>query len=278
MAFLPRPFNAADYPLRPALTAPSLADATSSLANELHRAGLTLKGAPICDGKIHRVPTVEKPRSDNGWYSAHITDTGLVFSSFGDWAMGGTHSWSSVSESQFTAEDRAAVERARAAAEAERERLARDAAVKAQAEAARAVPADPAHPYLVAKGISPCGALQLGTDLFLPLRNERGEITTRQLINPQGEKDYLYGGRKLGSWVEIPGAFKGRAIICEGFATGASIAQATGEPVMCAMDTSGLKPCARRCGASRPQRRSSLRATTTSWAPVSATPPRPPRP
>lgn len=244
MVLLPRFVTAAPMPLRPALTAPSLADATSSLANELHRAGLTLKGAPRCDGKIHRVPTTDKPRSDNGWYSAHVTQSGLVFANFGDWGTGGTHSWSSIAESHFTPEDRAEIDARNRANEAERDRLAQDAAAKAQDEAARAVPADPAHPYLVAKGIPPSGALQFGADLFLPLRNERGEITTRQLINPQGEKDYLYGGRKLGSWVEIPGAFKGRAIICEGFATGASIAQATGEPVMCAMDTSGLKPCA----------------------------------
>jgi putative DNA primase/helicase len=139
-------------------------------------------------------------------------------------------------------------------------RLREAAAAKAQAiwneppgalEAAQ--PSVSEHPYIRRKGIKPhgvkvyrgslsirdmdCnGAIMLSTKL-------NGKITSLQFINAEGEKRFLHGGEK--GYFVIGNIDPGKtACICEGYATGASIHEATGHAVIVAFDAGNMKKIA----------------------------------
>lgn len=109
-------------------------------------------------------------------------------------------------------------------------------------------PADPNQAYLAKKGIEPHGARQeQDGNLIIPARNIYSEITTLQRIFPSGDKRFLLGGTKKGSFFILneqqidPNK---TTYLCEGFATAASVQKATGKPTICAFDAGNLKPVA----------------------------------
>jgi putative DNA primase/helicase len=98
------------------------------------------------------------------------------------------------------------------------------------------------HPYLTRKGIKPNGVKLHNDALVIPLRAD-GEIQSLQFIAPDGSKKFLTGGRVAGCYFSI-GKLKDATalVICEGFATGASIHEATGHPVAVAFNAGNLLP------------------------------------
>ncbi|MFM4831934.1 DUF927 domain-containing protein [Aeromonas media] len=105
-------------------------------------------------------------------------------------------------------------------------------------------------PYLTAKGLEWPQATINSTlireggenfpagSLAVTLTNEGGDLVNVQLIRADGIKRYLHGGQKAGAFHRIEGG--ALVAICEGYATGLSIHQATGATVYCAMDASNL--------------------------------------
>lgn len=105
------------------------------------------------------------------------------------------------------------------------------------------------HPYLTAKGVKSYG---LRTDqhgnLIIPL-SQNGNISTIQFISEFGKKTLLSkekGGRKKGSSFRVGAATGDTFYICEGYATGASIHEATGAPCFMTVDAGNLKPAAEK--------------------------------
>ena len=112
-------------------------------------------------------------------------------------------------------------------------------------EAAHPAPAD--HPYLRRKQVGPHGLrCDSAGNLIVPLRDVEGVLHTIETITPAGEKRYLAGGAKAGHFCTIGGPLGGAGafLICEGWATGASLHEATGLPVVAAMDAGNLGPVA----------------------------------
>ncbi|WP_051304959.1 DUF927 domain-containing protein [Chitinilyticum litopenaei] len=138
-------------------------------------------------------------------------------------------------------------------AEQEAERL--RAAAKAKAAVlwtkAGAVRAD--HPYLIAKGIKPYGAKQLGGMLVLPLK-VGGKLVNLQLIGLDGSKCFLVGGQVKGAALTL-GSLKDatEVLLCEGWATGCSLHEATGQPVIVAWNAGNLVRTAERLAADLPE-------------------------
>ena len=81
-----------------------------------------------------------------------------------------------------------------------------------------------------------------GRRLIVPLYNARGELRSLQFISIRGTKRYLFGGEKAGCCTKLPtgGASLRFIVICEGWATGASLYEATGLPVLVALDADKL--------------------------------------
>ena len=75
--------------------------------------------------------------------------------------------------------------------------------------------------------------------LVVPLRNPEGRITSLEFIAPDGEKRFLPRGVKAGCYFSI-GKPEGVLYIAEGFATAASVHEATGQAVAVAFDAGNL--------------------------------------
>lgn len=225
----------------------------AELAAHLAEAGLAVSD-PEVDGRVHRVRCACGPSGAPGWYVARPIGTRVV-------AWHGC--WRCTPERQTWTSGNGAL------SEAERAELERQRARRAKAEAARhekvaaalakhlpaLPPCPPEHPYLVAKAVRPHGALLwTGPDphlrppvLVLPLRDLTGKVWSAQFIDAEGTKLFESGGRVSGCAFTIgmlPEG-EGRALVCEGFATGATLFESTGLPVLCAMNAGNLLPVVR---------------------------------
>ncbi len=197
-------------------------------------------------GNFHRFPGVGK-RNGNTAAWCKLFDDGLG-GCFGDWSSGFSEHWQAKRDKPFSAMEREAFKRhvAEAQAQAEAECKARqdEAAKKAAAiwQAARPAPDD--HPYLISKGIKAHGLRLHKETLVVPMR-DGAELHSLQFIAADGEKRFLTGGRTAGCYFSI-GTTQGAAALCiaEGFATSATIYEATQHPVAVVFSAGNLLPVA----------------------------------
>lgn len=161
-------------------------------------------------------------------------------------------------ESQWTDEEkreyvkRKEAERAAAARQRELDRARASAEARRRWEAATAP--RPEHPYLKRKGLGGTyGARQIGRDLVLPIRDSQGAVMNVQIIAPSGEKRF-HPGAPVAGGVFMIGTDGGEAqpsegatehvFLCEGFATGATVWEATGSLVFVCLDCGNLPKAA----------------------------------
>lgn len=204
----------------------------------------------IPDGKLHRFSTSGKRGDDAGWYV--FFNDNIPAGMFGDWRSGFSQKWhADIGRKLSKAEDNALRERViaqvskRMAEEAERHEKARWRAKKIWNEAVPVIH----HPYLKNKKIKPHGAKVFNGALVIPIHNEWDRIVNIQFIQPDGTKRFLAGGQKKGCFLGI-GELTNLILICEGFATGASIYEAsirekTPAYVVVAFDAGNLLPVAK---------------------------------
>lgn len=142
-------------------------------------------------------------------------------------------------------------------AEAEQYRHRAEKAARAAAELWAEAAADGASPYLQRKGVQAHGVrfLRDGT-LLVPLRDAAGELHNLQRIAPRPptedeqsrgltEKRFLPGGRKRGLFHVIgpasdDSAAPGLVLMAEGYATAATLHEASGLPAVVAFDAGNL--------------------------------------
>lgn len=202
----------------------------------------------ITDGKIHRYrASGDKSGSENGWYVLYV-DGAIPAGAFGSWKTGESTTWCAKSESKLSPAERAAwreaQEQAKRAREAEQKHVHEEARIKVNELWAKAKPAAVGeHPYLLAKGVRPYGLRLMGEMLLVPVRNASGLVTSMQFIGKDGKKRFKTGGEVAGCYFAI-GKFDGILLICEGFATGASLREATGHAVAVAFNAGNLLPVA----------------------------------
>ena len=132
----------------------------------------------------------------------------------------------------------------------QRERQA-EAATAAALRWAGAVPAS-THPYLTAKGVKAHGIrLESRQTLLVPMRDAEGRMHSLQAIETDGSKFFTKGGRVKGCYHAI-GRPSGRLVVCEGYATGATIHEQTGAAVAVAFNAANLLPVAKALRAKFP--------------------------
>jgi len=206
----------------------------------------------IIDGNIHRFRSgsTAKRLDRAGWYVAHAD--GIPCITFGCWReditittrvdMGG-RKWSPAEEMAHIA--RIAAAKKKRDAEIERDRGI--AASDVETIWSGGTQATSEHPYLKRKGIEAHGARVTGDGrLMVPLFSPDGELASLQYIDDthgQGDKKYHPGGQTSGMFwmlgtLDQPGVL----YIAEGFATAATIHQATNRPCIVAYSASSLVP------------------------------------
>ncbi len=140
----------------------------------------------------------------------------------------------------------------------EQERAKRDSAIIAARERWMAAQHEvPSHAYLTRKGITSHGARLEGELLLVPLYGEDGKIQTIQSIAPDGRKLFVTDAPVSGGLLVIGGkvfSTTGTVIVCEGFATAASLYQATGLVTVCAFNSGNLRHVALRLAEKYPSK------------------------
>lgn len=226
------------------LVAPEIA-----FREECEASGLIFDDPIIADGQLHRVAHRSSKRGEkDGWYVLH-TD-GIPAGEFGCWKEPSFQTaWvADIGRSMSLAEQIAHQQRIkvlREQREQARAQAQQAAADRAEDEIRACIDASDDHPYLIAKGIRAHGIkADSAGRLVIPIINADGEIQTYQTIDAGGQKRYLKGGKKDGGFYELRGDRR-RVFVCEGYATGATIFEATGASVFVAFDTAGLLPVAK---------------------------------
>lgn len=231
-------------------------DPKEEFAQALRAAGLELQGAPIMDGKIHRVPIAGRPNALDGAYKGFLD--GHPAGWYQNYVTGEKTTWKAHGHT-LTDEQKAALklEAAERGQRRERERLARQDEVASQCrQAFEALPpirpiAELDHPYLLRKGVPPLGGIKESSDgklLLVPLYNAQGELRNVQEIDWDGNKRFQKDGQKSGCFFKLDFDDKhstNEIILTEGYATGVSVNVATNKPVAVAFDAGNLEPVAK---------------------------------
>lgn len=199
--------------------------------------GLTPPPLLELDGALHRYGN-----PDNMWYIGW--SDALPSGKAGDWKTGAEITWTgNVGRPLSAAEmmqNTVRMAEAKKRHDEEKAKKNRDAAYQVGQIWENAGEASPEHPYLKTKGVQPHGA-RIGSDgrLILPLFNQSGDLSSLQYIDSQGGKLYHPGGATKGCY-NLLGEIKDKVFISEGFATGATIHELTGDPVVVSYSAGSL--------------------------------------
>lgn len=217
-----------------------MSDATELFRQAIAANGIEPPDTIHDDGAIHRFSTNGKRSDDSGYYVFH--GDGIPAGAFGCWRAGLTSTWCGKADNTMTDAEREAnrkrIKAMKAQRDAEQAQRQQQASETAAQLLDKSEPAT-AHDYLTQKGIKAHGVRAFGDRLVIPMRDTAGKLQSLQTITPDGEKRYHPGGRVKGCYFSI-GKPDGRLIVCEGFATGASIHEATGQAVAVAFDAGNL--------------------------------------
>lgn len=150
----------------------------------------------VGDGRIYRFASNGKKRGDDsGWYVFYLD--GVPSGTFGCWRGGFKHTWCAKDPRKLTIGERAEQRQRITAAREQRQKEedAERAKCRERSEEilSDAKPADPAHPYLVAKQVKPFDVLQVDRRLVVPLRDAAGVLHGVQFIGADGRKLFLLG-------------------------------------------------------------------------------------
>ena len=207
-------------------------------------AGLTPPENIRADGELMRFASNGQQGDDAGWYVFYAD--GVPTGVFGCWRESFKKSWCSKSLWSMTIAERHA-HRLRVMAMREK----READLKLRQEQAQKTASArwhaghpiTTHPYLSAKDVQAHGVRAEGEALLIPMRDTSGTLHSLQVIDPEGGKRFHYGG-KVKSCHHIIGKPDQVLIVCEGYATGASIHEATGHAVAVGFNAGNLQPVA----------------------------------
>jgi P4 family phage/plasmid primase-like protien len=204
----------------------------------------------VADGLIHRFRGPGDKRGHQNCWFALFEHGGA----FGSWRLGFSEVWNNGAATLSKEQRRQVTEQIKAAqqqVEAERAQRNHAAAAKAKKLWAKASPisALDANAYLIRKNIQAHCARQffyLPNLAIIPLYDVvSSELVNLQFISPTGSKRFLSGGRTSGCYCPIGGRSNPsdkftRIAVAEGFATAATIHEATAIPVAVAFNAGNL--------------------------------------
>jgi putative DNA primase/helicase len=209
-------------------------------------AGLLPGDGIVADGEVHAFHVEGDRRyTKNGRYALYADARPAGW--FGTHKQGVWHRWAAACTLDPTPAEHAAhahrIAVLKAARDAERQ-AAQDAASKRAADLwRRSRPATGDHPYLMHKRVRAYGIRALRQQLVIPVRDVAGLLWSLQFVSPDGAKTFLTGGRTRGCYYAL-GRPAGVLCICEGYATAASIFEATEYATAVAFSAGNLEPVA----------------------------------
>lgn len=241
-------------------------DPVIQFGTALREAGLRIDGEPVMDGKRRYVPVIgDKGTAKSGsyvgfldgWPAGHIKNFKDDTRSR-NWKADGVQSKRLPEEIEA---DRRATAEARRARDEDFRRIQANAAALGVSLWEKAKPAK-THPYLADKGVGAHGIrvgakgqvlpvktkdgrtweVNLHGTLLIPMRDKDGALQNLQMVSTTSKR-FLADGRKTGLFTTL-GEVKdgGPLLVAEGYATAATLHEATGRPVVVAFDAGNLMP------------------------------------
>ena len=236
-------------------------DTLQAFNARLQEAKLVVQGGIQADGKLHRCGTSDKPKGTDGAYVAFVDNNPTIWCC--NWKTDYSGTWTAKEERSMTPAEWKAykqrIETAQAAFLEEQKRRHADGARRAE-KLLKALPSASAeHPYLKAKQVPCLGDMKHTKDgqLVLPVLDESDNVQSIQFITEDGEKRFLKDAKTKGGFFSIPakdGNKTGPLVIAEGYATAASIHQATGHAVLVAFNAGNLLSVAKIARGKYPER------------------------
>ncbi|MFC0983747.1 zincin-like metallopeptidase domain-containing protein [Pasteurella multocida] len=224
-------------------------------ANFMKDMGLIVSGEhPIMDGKLHRVRTEnDKSKDLSGAYILH--GDGFPAGYVQNFKTGEKHNWKS--KGYHISSDEMAKIRAESAQklqerENEVSRKHEEVSEKLSQNISNLSKLKADQTYLVKKGIKLHDGVfeDKHRNMVIPAYDENGKIWASQTIYPDGNKRFTAGGRKEGNFHVVGGLEHLNSsdviIIAEGYATAATIKEASNRPVVAAFDSGNLKTVAEK--------------------------------
>ncbi|MDQ1815787.1 DUF2235 domain-containing protein [Massilia sp. CCM 9210] len=243
------PILRAQYPPKdaPVVTPAPAADPKVEFGNKIQGAGLELKEAPVMDGTLQRVPVAGgAPGNRDGAYTGHLD--GHPHGQITNFASGHKENWSKdglpltdKQQGQLTVD----AQNARQQRGAELAEQYNNVAAKTSEKLERLPDTPPAggNAYLASKQIDGHGVKFDGDKVVVPLRDIDGKIWSAQTISPgeDGGSTFEKGGRRVGN-MHIIGDIKpgSDVLVADGYASAASLHQATGKPTVVAFDARNM--------------------------------------
>ena len=224
-------------------------------------AGLQVSGAmEVGTGKTVRVRVEGEDREKRGWYRLSEVLVGDEYHLVGAWGI-----WHGNDNGKVVVKPGPRVEMSREQREAIAEKIKSDTAkakaqrqsetVRAAAAASlawRSYEATGHSDYLDRKGVGAHGVrFHPAGAIAVPMMDERGNVWGIQIIRGRNrgkklEKQYWPAGlAKVGHFHIVGGSPRGVTLLCEGYATAASVHEATGLPAVVAFDANNLLPVAK---------------------------------
>ncbi len=217
--------------------------AVDQFRDAMRKRGIIPPADVLADGKLHRCDTEGGARGKgDGAYLLHLD--GVTAGGFQNFRDGlGWQAWRADIGRELSADEiaghKARMDAAHTARKAERDKAHADARADAAAQWESATPSAAGHGYLARKGVGAHGVRKLGSRLLVPMRDADGILHSLQKIGTDGDKRFLPGGRAQGCFHTL-GTLGGQIIVAEGYATAATIHEATGLPVVAAFDSGNL--------------------------------------
>ncbi len=212
----------------------------------------------IADGAIHRFSIDQKKNQRDEWYIAFEGLSGkgnpYLCCLYGSWSANSKFefkSWTDTNnwdeQERHEIQDAIKKKRQEIDQQLENEKIGRVKRAQKHWEEAQEDPSHEDHTeYLKVKNVRPYG-VKFGLDsqcrkvLIIPIRNIEGEIQSVQFISKEGEK--RIHGLKRGNFHLIGLVTEtSKIIVAEGYATGATIHEMTGDPVAIAFDCGNIDP------------------------------------
>lgn len=222
-------------------------DAVAAFRQAMSERGLVYAGELLQDGRLHRFRAGDDADA-SAWYVLHPANP-IPAGAYGCWRRQINEKWHANGTSNLSKEDHAALQQSWREAEVQRQKDEADRHERFSLKARQYCDSLPAatadHFYLEKKKVSVFGLkLNADGDLVIPLADAAGKIWSYQTIDPLGEKLFMPGGRVRGCFHLIGARGDGPLILCEGYATGATIHEATGWETCCVMNCGNLLVCA----------------------------------
>ncbi len=207
----------------------------------MNQKGILFQGELLGDGQIHRFSTTVHKNKKDCWY----VNYGMA-GAFGDWSRGIHEVWTMKKSDTFSSNDEDLMQRQQREVRRviEEDRLKRAVETASYASGKwEEFSETGSSPYLERKKVKPLGVRFMDQVIWIPLRDIQGKLWSLQYIDPNGNKRFLLEGRKKGCFHTLGSFEEGKTIyVVEGYATGASIHMALGDPVVVAFDAVNIHP------------------------------------